>query len=123
MPGPITIVTSEQPKSNYQVKATTIGGRYTVGDTRTIPTADNDITTWQDGFDKIDIAPKDGKLSLEEVCAYRDKQVLGAKFVFWTNPKYWFNVEKQIDFESKIKAEERKTETYRNINTNPKVPK
>ena len=124
MPGPDTIVTSKQLIFNFQVKATTIGGRYTVGDTRTMPTieiADNDIEKWQAGFDKIDIAPKDGKLSLEDVCTYRDKQVLGAKFVFWRNPRYWFNVEKQIDFESKIKAEERKTEEYRSIYTKGKL--
>ena len=114
MTGKITIVRS----SNHQVKATTIGGRYTVGDTRTKPTGNikivnNDIEKWQDGFDEIDIAPKDGKLSLEEVCACRDKQVQYAKFVFWINPKCWLNFEKQIDFKSKIEAEERITEKYR----------
>jgi hypothetical protein len=118
MPGTITIVTSEQPKFNCQVKATTIGGRYTVGDTRTKPTGyikivNNDIEKWQAGFDKIDIAPKDGELSLEEICAYRDKQVQRYKFAFWINSKHWLNFEKQIDFKSKIKAEERITEKYR----------
>lgn len=118
MTGEITIVTPGQSKSNGQVKATTIGGKYTVGDTRTKPTGyikivSNDIEKWQAGFDKIDIAPKNGELSLEEICAYRDKQVQYAKFVLWTSPKLWFNFEKQIDIKSKIRAEECITEKYR----------
>lgn len=72
-----------------------------------------DIEKWQAGFDKIDIAPKDGELSLEEICAYRNKQVQYARFALWANPKLWFNFKKQIDIESKIKAEERRTEIYK----------
>lgn len=98
--------------------ATTIGGRYTVGDTRTKPTGHieivgDEIEKWQAGFDIIDSAPKDGKLSLDEICDYRDKQVKVARYAFWTNPMNWFNPQKQVDFNLKLRATEIETEQYR----------
>ena len=121
MPGnDIAIYPKQQGKvpARSNNPATTIGGVYTVGDTRTkvtgnIKIVDDDIKKWQAGFDKIDIAPKDGKLSLDEICDYRDKQVKVARFAFWINPKNWFNPQVQVDFSSKLRATERETEQYR----------
>ena len=99
-------------------KLTTIGGRYTEGDTKIKPQGNvkitnNDYDDWQAGFDKIDIAPKDGQLSREEICDYRDKQVSQAKFLFWSNPKNWFNFEKQYDFRCQVRDAERKTAEFK----------
>lgn len=121
MPGEDTTI---RPGQQHRVPvrknkpATTIGGVYTVGDTRTKPTGyikivGDDIEKWQAGFDKIDIAPKDGQLSLDEVCAYRDKQVRYARVAFWANPKNWFNPKKTVDLSLKLSAAERETERYR----------
>lgn len=121
MPGEdTTIIPGQQRRVSVRRNepVTTIGGVYAVGDTRTKPPGyikivGDDIEKWQAGFDKIDIAPKDGQLSLDEVCAYRDKQVRYARFALWANPKNWFNPKKIEDLSLKFSADERETERYR----------
>ena len=44
---------------------------------------------WDEGFDRIDISPKDGILSREEICNYRDKQVEREKTKVLNSPSLW----------------------------------
>lgn len=102
-----------------QPEVSTFAGKYTAGDTRTrhIGNVKVDVSSddWQAGFDKIDIAPKDGKLSVEEICARRDKEATLAKFMFWTIPGNWQPL-KIKDFRKNINLKESQTESYRNNN-------
>ena len=55
----------------------TISKKYYAGDSRNkqfTNKEDTDIDKWRTGFDVID-TNKDGKLSAEEICNYRDKEV------------------------------------------------
>ncbi len=74
----------------------------------------SNVDKWKVGFDKIDIAPKDGQLSANEICDYRDEQVQYAKRVFYCNPLNWFAPHKIADFNLKTAAYERETAKLRN---------
>ena len=93
----------------------TIGGMYNAGDTHTkhIGSKDVDISSgvWQAGFDRIDIAPKDGRLSIEEICTFRDTQISNAKWQYYLNPMLWF----KTDFKQKFEQEEKITNSYRKV--------
>ncbi len=59
---------------------------------------------WEAGFDTIDIAPKDGKLSDQEIVDYRKKQMNHASRKRFISPRLWFN--RQFDYEEEIHKKE-----------------
>ncbi len=99
----------------YDVKFTTIGGSYKAGDRRN----SKESSKWQKQFDKIDVAPKDGVLSPQEIINYRDQQTGMIKRVLKINQFVTFvkggDTDAYKDAFLKISKEEKETHFYREM--------
>lgn len=115
--------TSNANKANIQPNpVSSIGGRFTVGDTKGEQVYikfknSEDKEKWLKEFDNIDVAPKNGILSLNEICDYRDKQITKAKWACYSHPLFWA-IEVKSDFKTVLKfaEEQAKTDAYRQVN-------